>query len=465
MKMLINGEWIDTESKIEVLNPYNKELIDTVPKATVEHIKQALEAATEYDFHLTAWDRYEILYAFCQLLKKHEDEFVQLISKESGKPIKESIIEINRSYQTFLVSAEEAKRINGEIIPVDAIKGIPKKMGFVIREPIGVIVAITPFNYPLNLVAHKVGPAIAANNPVVLKPSSLTPLTALKMAELFLKANLPPEMLHVVTGNSREIGDELVINPLVKKVTFTGSVPVGKVICEKIGMKKVSMELGGNDPLIILEDANIRDAVSCAVVGAFGNNGQRCTSIKRVIIQESIAEKFIKPFVEKTKSLRVGNQMEHSTVIGPLITEEAAIEIEAVVNAAISDGAKLLYGAKREGALYWPTVLDHVNPSFRLVKEETFGPIAPIIRVKDFDEAIETANCTSYGLQSGIFTNDLNKAMEAARKIQAGAVMINEGPGFRAEHLPFGGVKDSGIGREGVKYAINEMTRLKTIVL
>lgn len=465
MKMLINGEWIDTERKIEVLNPYNQELIDTVPKATVEHVKQAIAAAANYDFHLTAWDRYEILYTFCQLLKKHEDELVQLISKEAGKPLKESIIEINRSYQTFLVSAEEAKRINGEIIPVDAIKGIPKKIGFVIREPIGVIVAITPFNYPLNLVAHKVGPAIAANNPVVLKPSSLTPLTALKMAELFLKANLPPEMLHVVTGNSREIGDELVVNPLVQKVTFTGSVPIGKAICERMGMKKVSMELGGNDPLIILEDADIEAAVSCAVVGAFGNNGQRCTSIKRIIIQESIAEKFIEPFVEKTKNLRVGNQLDPSTDIGPLITEEAAKEIEEIVNSAITNGAKTLCGAKREGAVYWPTVLDHVNPSFRLVKEETFGPIAPIIRVKDFDEAIETANCTSYGLQSGIFTNDLKKAMEAAIKIQAGAVMINEGPGFRAEHLPFGGVKDSGIGREGVKYAIHEMTRLKTIVL
>ena len=465
MKMLICGEWVDTKRKIEVANPFNQELIDTVPVATIEHVRDAIAAAEEYDFNLTAWKRYEILNTFCQLLNEHKDEFIQLISKESGKPIKESIIEVERSYQTFLISSEEAKRINGEIIPVDALRGMPEKMGLVIKEPIGVVVAITPFNYPLALVAHKIGPAIAANNPVILKPSSLTPLTAIKMAELLLEAGLPKKMLHVVTGDSREIGDELTLNPVVQKITFTGSVPVGKAICKKIGMKKVSMELGGNDPLIILKDADIEEAVPCAVNGAFGNNGQRCTSVKRIIIQDSIADQFIRLFVKKTKELIVGNQMDSSTDIGPLITEKAAIKIEDAVNNAISNGAKLLCGSKREGTIYWPTVLDHVDPVCPIVTEETFGPVAPFIRVKSFDEAINVANCTNYGLQSGIFTNNLKKAIEAAKRIQAGAVIINNVPGFRADHLPFGGVKDSGIGREGIKYAIDEMTRLKTVVL
>jgi lactaldehyde dehydrogenase len=315
------------------------------------------------------------------------------------------------------------------------------------------------------LAAHKVGPAIASNNPVVLKPSSLTPLTALKMAGLFLEAGLPPEMLHVVTGDHDEIGDELISNPLVKKITFTGSVPVGKSICEKIGMKRICMELGGNDPFIILEDANIEEAVSCAVTGAFGNNGQRCASIKRIIIEESVADHFTEYFVEKTKPLSVGNQMDPETDIGPLIIEKAAIKVEEAVNLSIADGAKLLYGGKRQETLFWPTVLDYVNPVSSIVVEETFGPVAPVIRVKSFDEAIHVANNTNYGLQAGVFTNSINKAMEAVRRLQVGTVMINNGPNFRAENLPFGGVKDSGLGREGVKYAIEEMTQMKTVII
>jgi lactaldehyde dehydrogenase len=464
MKMLINGQWIDTDGKIGVVNPFNGKLIDTVPMATVYHVRQALRSATMYDHRLTAWERYEIIHNFCYLLKKEENDFVELISKESGKPIKESRIEVERSYQTFLISAEEAKRINGEVLPIDAIKGMRKNIALTMREPLGVIVAITPFNYPLNLVAHKVGPALAANNAVVLKPSSLTPLTSLRMAALFLKAGLPTEMLHVITGDSREIGDELIMNPIVQKVTFTGSVSVGKSICDKIGMKKVCMELGGNDPLIVLRDANIEKAVSYAVVGAFGNNGQRCTSIKRIIIENCIADDFRNLFVEEVKKLRVGDQMDPATDIGPLITEDNAKEIEIRVNSAVLDGAKIVCGGKREGSLYYPTILDNVSPKSLLVTDETFGPVAPIIRVKDFNEAIEMANSTPFGLQAGIFTNDLTKAMIAARQIEAGAVIINNGPGFRAEHLPFGGVKDSGIGREGVKYAIQEMTRLKTVV-
>lgn len=463
--MLIDGQWIDTEKKIGVINPYDNSVIDYVPRAEQSHVDMAIDSASQYDFSLSSWDRYEILHRFSELLQEKKDEFSDLISLESGKPLKESHIEVERAYQTFLMSGEEAKRIDGEVLNCDAVKGMSNRLALVLREPVGVILAITPFNYPLNLVAHKVGPAIASNNSIILKPSSLTPLTALKMAELLIESGIPKRMLHVLTGHSSEIGDYLVTNPLIRKITFTGSVPVGKSICQKVGMKQISMELGGNDPLIVLNDANLDKAVDCATVGAFGNNGQRCTSIKRIIIENSVAEPFLEAFIERAKGLKVGNQMNLTTDIGPLITEKAAKEIEDKVESALNNGAVCLLGGKREGALFWPTILDHVSSSNPIVMEEIFGPIAPIIRVEDFEQAIRVANATNYGLQAGIFTNHLDKAMEAAKRLQVGGVIINNGPGFRAEHLPFGGSKDSGLGREGVKYAINEMTQLKTVVL
>lgn len=465
MKMLVAGEWLAKDRTIAVRNPYDDSTIDTVPKATVADVERAIAAAAGYDYRLTAWQRYEILHRFCELLEAHADAFADVISREGGKSRKDALGEVKRSHQTFLMSAEEAKRINGEMIPVDAAAGMPKYFGLVLREPIGPVVAIAPFNYPLNLVAHKVGPALAANNPVIVKPSSLTPLTALKMAEGLLEAGLPPEMLHVLTGDSSEIGDALITHPAVSKVTFTGSVPIGKAICAKVGMKAVCMELGGNDPLIVLADADQDKALPIAVDGAFGNNGQRCTSIKRIIIEEAVADEFIGRFVERTERLTVGDPLAPGTDIGPVITAAAAEEIEARIAAAVDAGATLLCGGRREGALLWPTVLDRVTPDNPIVADETFGPVAPFIRVRDFEEAVAVANDSAFGLQSGIFTRDLDKAMEAARRIQAGAVMINKAPGFRAEHLPFGGIKDSGIGREGVKYAVESMTRLKTVVI
>jgi len=459
-------ETYDSERSIEIRNPFNDDLIGTVPKATVEELRQAIEQAATYDYRLTAWQRYEILHQFSGLIKRHFDEFVELISLESGKTVKDSAVEVNRSYQTFLLSAEEAKRINGEILPIDAAAGMVKGLGLVIREPIGVVVAITPFNYPLNLVGHKVGPAIAANNPVVVKPSSLTPLTALKMEELLLEAGLPREMLHVITGDAGEIGTELVTNPNVAKVTFTGSAEVGHAICAQMtGLKASCMELGGNDPLILLDDADLDAALPIAVDGALGNNGQRCTSVKRIIIDDSVADAFIERFTREAEALVVGDQMDPGTDVGPLINEQAAAEIEERVKASRASGSELLCGGRREGALFWPAVLDHVSRDDPIVNLETFGPVAPFIRVKGFDEAIEVANATRFGLQAGIFTQSLARAMEASKRIQAGAVIINNAPGYRAEHLPFGGVKDSGIGREGVRYAVESMTRMKMTVI
>lgn len=465
MKMLINGEQVGSNSVIHVRNPFNNEIIDTVPSASAEQVARAIRVAAAYDYQLSAWDRYEILAKFCDLLKREEQAFIELISAESGKTVTDARAEIGRALQTMLLSAEEAKRINGEVLPVDAVQGLPDKLALVIREPVGPIVAISPFNYPLNLVAHKVGPAIAANNPVVVKPSSHTPLTALKMATLLLDAGLPPAMLQLVTGDASIIGDMLVTHPLVRKITFTGSVEIGKAICAKVGMKKVSMELGGNDPLIVLADACLEKAIPCAMWGAFGNNGQRCTSVKRIIIDERIADIFIERFIEATRVLRVGNPMAESTDIGPLIDEQAAIRVSEKVQVATSQGALLLHGGEREGAIYHPTILDQVNMDMEIVSKETFGPVAPFIRVNGFDEAIAAANATSYGLQSGVFTGNIDLALKAAKSIRAGAVVINGAPGFRAEHLPFGGVKDSGIGREGVRCAIEAMTELKTIIL
>ena len=464
MKLLVNGDWIDGNRLIEVRNPYNDEIIDTVPKASVEIVRKAIDIASRYDFRLTAWERYKILATFSERLLQEKTDFARLIALENGKTLKDAEGEVLRSYQTFLLSAEEAKRLNGEVLPIDAVEGPGAGWGLVIREPIGVVVAIGPFNYPLNLIAHKIGPALAANNPVVIKPASTTPLTALKMAELLLESGLPPEMISVVPGDASEIGDELVTNPLVAKISFTGSTPVGKAICQKAGMTKVCMELGGNDPVIVLDDADLDKAVPAIVTGAFGNNGERCTSVKRIIAQENIADDLVERMVIETRKLKVGDQMDPETDVGPLITRQAAEEIQERVELSRASGSTLLEGGRHEGALYWPTVMDNVKPDHLLVKEETFGPVAPVMRVNTFENAIAMANDTPYGLQSGIFTNDLDKAKRAALMIQAGAVMINKASGFRAEHLPFSGRKDSGIGMEGVKYAVESMSHLKTIV-
>lgn len=454
------------DRSIDVFNPYDNSLIGSVPKRSVADLRDAIASAKSYDFALTAWERYEILHQFCGLLNKHFDEFVRLICQESGKVIRDGEVEVKRSYQTFLLSAEEAKRINGEVLPIDAAAGMRKGLGIVVREPIGPVVAITPFNYPLNLVAHKVGPALAANNPVIVKPSSLTPLTAFRMAELLFEAGLPECMLHIISGDASELGDELVTNDEVAKVTFTGSATVGRAISAKMsGLKNACMELGGNDPLIILGDADLDKALPIAVDGALGNNGERCTSVKRLIIEGSVADEFVERFVDATAKLKVGDQMLRETDVGPLINESAAVEVEERVNDAIAAGAQHLFGGERNGALYQPCVLDHVHAEHPLVVEETFGPVAPFIRVGSFDEAIAVANNTPFGLQAGIFTNNLDRAMEASRRIEAGAVIINNAPGYRAEHLPFGGVKDSGLGREGVRYAVESMTRLKMTVI
>lgn len=467
MDMLINGKLMDKPEKIEIRNPFNNEVIDTVPQGNHKDVQNALIAANRAKKALNDLSSREIsenLYGIHEELSKNSKSLAKLITIDCGKPIKDSIEEVNRSIQTILLGAEESKRIYGETIPMDACAGGENVIGFTMRLPLGVVAAITPFNYPLNLAIHKVAPAIAAKNSVILKPSMKAPLTALKMAEI-MDFYLPDGALNAVTGHGRTIGDEIVTSPVVNKISFTGSVEIGKHISKQAGMKKLTLELGGNDPLIILEDADIDKAVEAAVRGSYLNAGQVCIGVKRVILDNKIADEFIQKFVNNTKKLVTGDPMDPETDVGPLINKGAAIEVENRVNEAVNDGAELLCGGKREGTLYLPTILDNVDSKMKIVQYETFGPISPIIRINGIDEAVKVANNTKYGLQAGIFTNNINNAMKAVKEIESGGVIVNKPSTYRMDNMPFGGCKMSGLGKEGIKYAIEDMTKTKIVVI
>lgn len=465
--MFINGKLIDKKEHIAVINPFNNEIVDHVPLGDNSDAKNAIDAAfkakkTMRDMSSRNLSR--ILYDIYQELKEKSKEISELICLETGKPIRDSKIEMDRSLQTILMAAEESKRIYGETIPMDAAIAGKNVFGFTIKIPLGVVAAITPFNYPVNLAIHKLAPALAAKNTVVFKPSSKAPLSALKMAEI-MGRHLPDGAVNSVTGNSNVLGQEIITNPLINKISFTGSVSTGLSIAQKAGMKKLTLELGGNDPLIVLDDANLDVAVSAAVNGSYLNAGQVCIAVKRIILHEKIADQFAEQLVSLTKKLKMGDPMDSETDIGPLISEKSAIMVEKVVDDAIKNGAQLLCGGKRKGAFYEPTVIDNVHQEMELVQNETFGPISPIIRVKDLDEAIRVSNNTPYGLQAGVFTGSIEQAKKAVQGIEAGSVLINKQPTFRTDNMPFGGFKLSGIGKEGVKYAVEDMTRCKLVVI
>ena len=467
MDMLINGKLIEKSEKIEIRNPFNNEVIDTVTQGNHEDVQNALVAADRAKKTLNDLSSREIsesLYEIHEELSKDSKSLAKLITLDCGKPIKDSIEEVNRSIQTILLSAEESKRVYGETIPMDACAGGENVIGFTLRLPLGVIAAITPFNYPLNLAIHKVAPAIAAKNSVILKPSMKAPLAALKLAEI-MDFYLPEGALNAVTGYGRTIGDEIVTSPIVNKISFTGSVEIGEHISKQAGMKKLTLELGGNDPLIVLEDADIEKAVEAAVRGSYLNAGLVCIGVKRVILDDKIADEFIQKFVNETQKLVTGDPMDPKTDVGPLISKSAAIEVENRVNAAITDGAELLCGGERKGTLYMPTILDNVDFNMKIVQHETFGPVSPLIRINGIDEAIKAANNTRYGLQAGIFTNNINNAMKAIKEIEAGGVIVNKQSTYRMDNMPFGGCKMSGLGKEGIKYAMEDMTKTKMVVL
>lgn len=465
--MLINGKHISSDDVEDVINPYDGKVIDTIPIAHRQDAELAIESANNAKDSLREMSAFKIsnkLFNVVEKLKEKRLEFAESLTLEVGKPINESLLEVDRSIETLKLSAEEAKRIYGESVPLDAGMGGKGFFAFTQKEPLGVVAAITPFNYPLNLTIHKIAPAIACKNTVIVKPPTEAPLTVMKFCDL-LDEEFPDGVVNVIPGYGSEVGDHLVISPDVNKISFTGSVTTGLMISQKAGMKKVTLELGGNDPTVILKDADLDKAVKGIINGAFLNAGQVCMGVKRVIVEDEIADEFAEKLVEATQKLVMGNPMDSKTTLGTLISEKAAIQVEETVNNAVREGAKILTGGNRDGAFYEATVIDNVAPDMDLVENETFGPVAPIIRVKNIDEAIEVANDTEYGLQAGVFTADYASAMMCAQEIEAGTVFINKQSTFRTDNMPFGGFKNSGIGKEGIKYAVDEMTKTKLIGL
>lgn len=466
MKFLINGEFIDKSDHYDVINPYNGEIVDTVPIAYRNDVDKAIESANNAKKTLNDLSAKEVsnnLLDSSRELEKEGENIAKLIVAEAGKPYKQAIIEIQRSVETLQFAAEEAKRIYGESVPIDASGSTDTRfLAFTKKVPLGVVGAISPFNYPVNLALHKIAPAIAAKNTVVMKPSMEAPLSALRLVEI-INNHFPSGVINSVTGYGSEVGDAIVVSPYVNKISFTGSVATGLFISSRAGMKKLTLELGGNDPLVVLSDANIEKAVNAAVSGAFLFSGQVCIGVKRIILDNKIADEFIELFAKKANKLKMGNPMDESTDIGPLINENAAINVEVSVNNAIENGAELILGGNRKDCFFEPTILDNVNGSMNLVAEETFGPIAPIIRIDGIDEAIKVANDTQYGLQAGVFTENIHSALRCANEIDAGSVLINKESTFRTDAMPFGGFKSSGIGKEGIKYAVEDMCKTKLI--
>lgn len=457
---------MSTAKELVVRSPYDGRTAGTVPLATREQVEAAINAALAPADPLTRFERADILEKARGLLEARREEFARLITSESGLCIRETRYEVGRALDVLRFAAMEALRDDGQIFSCDiSPQGKARKI-FTLREPVSLVVAITPFNHPLNQVAHKVAPAIAAGAPMILKPSEKTPLSALRFAELLYQAGLPGRMLNVLLGPTSEVAEPLVRDPRVEVVSFTGSVAVGKHIAAIAGYKRLVLELGGNDPLIVLDDADLQLAAHLAAEGSYRNSGQRCTAVKRILVQESIAEAFTGLLVEKTKEYNCGDPFEETTRIGTVISEEAAAYLETVLKEAVAAGASVLRGGVRRGAAIQPTVITNVPRDCRMVTSESFGPLAPILIVRDLDDAITLANSTPYGLSSGIVTKDLEKALRAVKQLRCGTVNINEVPGFRIENSPFGGIKDSGLGvKEGVTEAIKTMTTVKTFSL
>jgi phosphonoacetaldehyde dehydrogenase len=464
--MRIGGEKVTRPRVIEVLDPYTEDLVGTVPRADVEDIRRAFTIAARYQAKLTRSERAEILRKTADRLLARKEAISDLITAESGLCKKDTLYEVGRAYDVFLLSAQLTLLDDSQTFSCDITPHGKRRRIHTLREPLKAISAITPFNHPLNQVAHKVAPSIATNNKMVLKPSEKTPLTALLLADILYEVGLPAPMFQVVTGDPREIADELITNQHVELVTFTGGVAAGKYIAGHLGYRRCVLELGGNDPLIVMEDADLEEAATLAAAGSYKNSGQRCTAVKRILVHEAVAERFTTLLVEKTLAVKYGDPMDPKTDMGTVIDEPAAIRIERRVDDAIARGARLLCGHKRAGALYAPTVLDNVGADCELVREETFGPVSPILRFRDIDEAIRLSNSTAYGLSSGVCTNRLDYITRFVADLKVGTVNVREVPGYRIEMSPFGGVKDSGLGyKEGVLEAMKSFTNVKTYSL
>jgi len=467
-RLLVGGAWIDgTEGTVPVTDKYSGEVIGEVDQASRVQVEAAV-ATAKRSFERNTLDvqqRYAILMKMASLLEHHRDELARLITAESGMPIADATVEVGRAVQTFITAAEESKRLTGEMVPIEAAPGQSNRMAFTIRVPRGVVCGITSFNAPLNMVAHKVAPALASGNTIVLKPSDLTPFSATRLFELLLEAGCPPEHLNLIHGAGSLIGPWLVENPDIAFFTFTGGTAVGKWLRERIGLRPIALELGSISATIVCEDADLaRAAARCAASG-FRRAGQMCTSTQRLFVQRDVVDRFSTELVRAVRSLKVGDPHDPATDVGPMISEGEAMRAESWVRDAVEAGARLVEGGRRQGALLYPTILTDVRPSMHVLCEEIFAPVLSIVPFADFDEAIREVNDTPFGLAAGLFTRDLTRALTAARRIHVGVVHLNEPSSSRVDLIPFAGVKDSGMGREGPKYAMQEMTEERLITI
>ena len=467
-KLLIDGRWVDGGPLLEVKNKYDGKIVGTLPTARKEDVDAAIDAAERAEdvmADMPAYKRAEILLKTAALLRERSDDLAKTIAAEAGKALKFARAEVDRAISTFTIAAEEAKRLHGETIPLDAVPAGEGYFGFWTRRPVGVIGAISPFNFPLNLVAHKVAPALASGNTLVLKPASTTPLAAVKLCQILQEAGLPPGAINLVIGSGGTVGEWLVTDPRVDKITFTGSPDVGRHILSVAGIKKVTLELGNTSPVVVAPDADLDFVAKRCAVGAYYNSGQVCISVQRIYSEKNVYEPFSEKFVKATEAMVVGDPLDERVDVGPMIDSKEVDRIEDWVREAQTSGAKVLTGGKRDGTVYYPTVLADVQDDMKVIAEEAFAPVASIIASDDFESALKQANDTRFGLQVGVFTNDVNRVFKAVRRLNFGGVIVNDTPNFRADHMPYGGNRQSGLGREGVRFAMEDMTNIQMVAI
>ena len=467
-KLLINGEWGGSGTPLEVKNKYDGSLVGVLPTASREDLNRAIDSAERAEdimADLPAYKRSEILLRTSALLRERSEEIAKIIAAEAGKALKFARAEVDRAASTFTIAAEEAKRLHGETIPLDAVPSGEGYFGFWTRRPVGVIAAISPFNFPLNLVAHKVAPALAAGNTLVLKPATTTPLAAVKLCQILQEAGLPAGAINLVVGSGGTVGEWLITDERVDKITFTGSPEIGRHILAVAGIKKVTLELGNNSPVVVAPDADLDFVAKRCALGAFYNSGQVCISVQRIYSQKQVFEPFSEKFVKATEAMVVGDPLDERVDVGPMIDSKEVDRIESWVKEAQGSGASVLTGGRRDGTVYYPTVLSNVDADMKVVAEETFGPVASVISSDDFESALQQANDSKFGLQVGVFTRDVDRVFKAVRKLNFGGVIVNDTPNFRADHMPYGGNRQSGLGREGVKFAMEDMTNIQLVAI
>lgn len=468
MEMFVGGEWIGAKRRQPVVNPFDGSTVDDVPVATAADVTRGIATLTEgarLMRRMSPVDRARILETAAAALRARVEEFARTITLEEGKPITESRTEARRAADVLQISSEEARRLTGEMLPMEGSTAGLGKVGFTIRVPCGIVAGITPFNFPLNLVMHKVAPAIAGGNAVIVKPAGNTPLSALKLTELLLESGMPAEAIACVTGPGAELGKAICEDDRVRKISFTGSFDVGQSICRQAGVKRVTMELGGNSPVIVMDDADLEKAANALASAGYSNAGQVCISAQRVVVDQRVHGDLLDALLPKVRALRTGNPLHDETNVGPLVREADAVRVAEWISEAGTQGGRILTGGKRTGAFIEPAIVDGVTTQMRMGKDELFGPAVGVVGVRDVTEAIRAANETPFGLSAGVFTQDIDRAMAFARNVDAGSIHINWSSQWRADFMPYGGLKHSGFGKEGPRYALREMTEEKTVVL